>query len=178
MVLAGVHLAGRYSDLARLRVCDVERTDEGLKVTPWVRKNWPGGTPDGLWLVRTDNAQLDPVAAMDEWLAERSQLGPGWLFPAWRAGGWVVDEPVSYDHYSAYLAALGAAAGVGPVTSHTLRRSTAQLLWDQGANEAELMRLLGHRDTRTLNRYLRKERSAGAGGQIVERYVHHAAGNA
>lgn len=169
VVLTMFHLAARYSDLARLSTDDVRRTEEGWRVVPWVRKNWPGGTPDGLWLVPTRDPLFDPVAAMDTWMEFRGPLGDGYLFCGFD-GAWHRDEPFSYDQLDVFMRRVGATAGFGALSSGVFRRTMTQLLTAQGATDAELMRLLGHRDTRTLRRYQSKKAAPSAGEQLVALY--------
>lgn len=169
--LTQLHLAGRHDDLANLTLEDVARRPEGWRVVPWVRKNWPGGTPDGLWLVPTRDPRFDPVAAMDAWMEFRRTLSnTGYVFCRFRAGAWRPDEHIWYPHHNRFITDLGRLAGVGHITTHTLRRSTAQILVAQGASEPELLRLLGHRDLRTLHVYLQRSGPTSAAAQMVELY--------
>jgi integrase len=169
--LTQLHLAGRHDDLANLTLDDVVRRPEGWRVVPWVRKNWPGGTPDGLWLVPTRDRRFDPVAAMDAWMEFRRTLSDtGYVFCRFRAGAWRPDEHIWYPHHNRFVTELGRLAGVGHITTHTLRRSTAQVLAAQGASEPELLRLLGHRDLRTLRVYQQRSGPTSAAAQMLELY--------
>lgn len=169
VVLTIFHLAARYSDLARLRTDDVCRTEEGWRVVPWVRKNWPGGTPDGLWLVPTRDSLFDPVTAMDAWMEFRAPLGDGALFCHFD-GTWHPDKSFDYDQLDTFLRRLGVAAGLGPMSSGVFRRTMTQLLTAQGATDTALIRLLGQRDTKSLRRYQSKKAAPSAGEQIVGLY--------
>lgn len=169
MLMSLLHLAARHSDVARLKMGDLERTEQGWRIVPWKRKNWPGGTPDGLWLVPTKDPLFDPVQAMDEWMEFREPLGDGYVFPLFD-GAWHPTKPTAFQQLQNYLGRLGRSAGLGHLTSGVFRRSMTQLLTDQGASESELLRLLGHRDTRTLRRYQTKKHAPSAAEQMVRLY--------
>lgn len=80
LLLTAWHLALRGSEIGDIRLEDLRRDDRGY--TAWLgrTKNDQIATGTPLSLLRTQDPQLDPVTALDAWLAYRRPAGPGAVF--------------------------------------------------------------------------------------------------
>lgn len=150
IVLCGLYLGLRVSEIVKLRVEDVDLAEK----TAFVRegkgkKDRFLPVPDGL------------VEPLREWVAGRIV---GWLFPSPRNP----DRHLTTRSVQYLLDKLKATAGiVRRCTPHVMRHSYATSLLRSGADICEVQRLLGHSSIQTTSRYLHVDTSRLKG--VVDR---------
>lgn len=133
----------RVSELCRMGVGDVDpaggtaRVTEGKGARDRVA---PIGTEAGKWLSKY-LAEARPLLVGDRDVDA--------LFVSYRGRAW------SDQMAAIHLKDLGRAAGLRVnLTCHVIRRTTATRLLSRGASPVEVSALLGHRDVRSLGRYV------------------------
>ena len=125
IILLGYASAMRRSELAALRLDDIEFKPGGVMLT--IRRSKTDQYADGqvVAVVHGQHAATDPVAALDTWLRHRG-AEPGRLFTSLRSGP-VTGEPISGEAISIVLRKRARAAGLAAerITAHSLRAGHA-----------------------------------------------------
>lgn len=138
--------AARCEEVLRLDIEDLDRPNRRART---IRK---GGDPDEL-MYDTRTARL-----LGQLIGKRT-TGPLFLSDRIPRDGTVpaadIDPESGRRRMTYRTAARRLAAATGGWTPHDLRHSRLTHAGEDGATEADLMNLSGHRDRRTLQRYLR-----------------------
>lgn len=96
--------------------------------------------------------------ALRAWLAVAAPARP--LFRSFTAHGVLTDRRLSVRAVANIVAARAAAAGIGPLAPHDLRRTFGTTLLARGADVLIVQSLMGHSDPRTTKRYDRRAEGA------------------
>jgi site-specific recombinase XerD len=157
LLLAGFAGGFRRSELAALRVEDLETTPDGLVVRLGRSKTDQEGQGRAVALPYGSDPQTCPVRALRAWL-EQAGIGAGPVFRAIDRFGLVSVRALHADSV-AYLVKR-AAGRIGLETAvyagHSLRAGLATQAAMNGASELAIMRQTGHRSLATVRRYIRE----------------------
>lgn len=164
LLLVGFAGAMRRSELAAIRVADLEHTERGLRLTLSQTK---GSQIEAVTVpLPYGDTELCPVRALERWLAA-AEFGEGPVFRRiWRAKQAVAGEPtplprIGADALTAQSVALvvqarAVAAGFGrrELGGHSLKRGALTTGMDRGVHPAKLKRLGRHKSFDVLGEYL------------------------
>ena len=162
ILLVGWHLGLRGSEIGTLQLSDVRRDDAGY--TAWLTrtKNDQLGIGTPLSLLPTRDPLLDPVRALDAWIAYRAAAGDGALFcridgaqcrphRGVTAGDDVLDIVKSWANGAGLVGRYGA---------HSLRIGFVVTALRNGATIAEIMTVTRQRSPEMVGYYGRAEQAA------------------
>ena len=110
--------AFRRSELVALRVEDIRRDGEGVRVV--IRRSKADQEGEGATVAIPHGDRLRPVAALDAWLAA-ARVAEGFLFRRIGRAGQVTDEPMSDRAVARLVQAAAKAAGHDPACSAAIR---------------------------------------------------------
>jgi len=157
LLLAGFAGGFRRSELAALRVEDLEATPDGLIVRLGRSKTDQEGQGRAVALPYGSDPLTCPVRALQAWL-ERAGITAGPLFRAVDRDGRAGGRALHADSVG-YLVKR-AAGRVGLETAeyagHSLRAGLATQAAMNGASELAIMKQTGHRSLNTVRKYIRE----------------------
>jgi len=156
LLLIGFAGAFRRSELAAIRVEDVEETREGLLLrlsrskTDQEAKGREVAVPYG------STPETCPVRACRDWIGA-AQIKEGPLFRRIDRNGHLNERALHKDSIGLIVKRAAAAAGLDPkiYAGHSLRAGFCTQAFMNGAREFDIMRQTGHRSLDTLRKYIR-----------------------
>jgi integrase len=177
IMVLGMTTGLRGSGLANLELSDVTYAPQGLLIRERYSKTDQVGRGRTIGIYRGEQADTCPVRVLDEWLRVRgNEAGP--LFckvrPLHNTGRtpkgkfncgrrkcheWKVDlkVPTNRETINRQVRAAVAMIGLDPATygSHSLRAGCATVAAENGASEAAIMRVTGHKTSAMVRKYIR-----------------------
>ena len=145
----------RRSELVALRVDDLARVPEGLRVR--VRRSKTDQEGKGAVIAVPEGRRLRPVARLQEWL-ERAGVADGFLFRRLsRAGERALPSPMSDRAVARVVQARVAAAGYDPArfAGHSLRAGFLTSAARAGASVFKMQEQSRHKSIQVLSTYVR-----------------------
>lgn len=157
LLLAGFAGGFRRSELAALRVEDLETTPDGLVVRLGRSKTDQEGQGRPVALPFGSDPETCPVRALRAWV-EEAGITDGPLFRAIDRRGLVSQRALHADSvgYLVKRAAAGAGLETGDYAGHSLRAGLATQAAMNGASELAIMKQTGHRSLATVRKYIRE----------------------
>ena len=146
--------AFRRSELVALRVEDIRRDAEGIRVV--IRRSKADQEGEGAVVAIPHGDRLRPVAALDAWLAA-GRVAEGFVFRRIRRAGQVTDEPMSDRAVARLVQAVAKAAGYDPALfgGHSLRAGFITSAARTGASIFKIQEISRHRSLQVLAGYVR-----------------------
>jgi site-specific recombinase XerD len=157
LLLAGFAGGFRRSELAALRVADLETTPDGLIVRLGRSKTDQEGQGRPVALPYGSDPRTCPVRAILAWL-EQAGITAGPLFRAVDRQGLVSDRALHSDSVGYLVKRAAGRAGFETMeyAGHSLRAGLATQAAMNGASELEIMKQTGHRSLTTVRKYIRE----------------------
>lgn len=157
LLLAGFAGGFRRSELAALRVADLETAPDGIIVRLGRSKTDPEGQGRAVGLPYGSDPQTCPVRALRTWL-DRAGITAGPLFRAVDRLGRVRELPLHPDSvgYLVKRAATRIGLESAGYAGHSLRAGLATQAAMNGASEMDIMKQTGHRSLATVRKYIRE----------------------
>jgi site-specific recombinase XerD len=157
LLLAGFAGGFRRSELASLRVEDLETTPDGLIVRLGRSKTDQEGQGRPVALPYGADPRTCPVGAIRDWL-ERARIKAGPLFRAIDRHGLVSDHALHTDSVGYLVKRAAGSAGLETAryAGHSLRAGLATQAAMNGASELAIMKQTGHRSLATVRKYIRE----------------------
>ncbi|MGA2132390.1 MAG: site-specific integrase [Bryobacteraceae bacterium] len=157
LLLVGFAGGFRRSELAAIRMEDLESTPEGIIVRLRRSKTDPEGYGRPVALPYGSDPLTCPVRTLRSWL-ERARITTGPLFRAVSRLGVVSRRPLNSDSVAYLVKRATAAAGLEAAgyAGHSLRAGLATQAAMNGANEWAIMKQTGHRSLTTVRKYIRE----------------------
>ncbi len=157
LLLAGFAGGFRRSELAALRVQDLEATPDGLIVRLRRSKTDPEGQGRPVALPYGSDPRTCPVRAVRAWL-EQAAITAGPLFRAIGRRGAVSQQPLHPDSVAYLVKRAAERAGLEALdyAGHSLRAGLATQAAMNGASELAIMKQTGHRSLATVRKYIRE----------------------
>jgi integrase len=145
------------SELAALRVADLETTPDGLIVRLGRSKTDQEGQGRPVALPYGSDPRTCPVRAIRAWL-EQAGITDGPLFRAVDRQGLVSDRALHADSVGYLVKRAAGRAGFETMeyAGHSLRAGLATQAAMNGASELEIMKQTGHRSLTTVRKYIRE----------------------
>jgi integrase len=158
LFLVGFAGAFRRSELARINVCDLSFTKDGVVIDVHISKTDQEGAGRKVGLPFGQNPDTCPVMAIRSWLSE-AQISEGPLFRKVGRHGHPSKRGLNRDSIGVILKLAAARAGMSPETienlgAHSLRAGHVTQATVSGVSERVIMRQTGHKSTATLRRYI------------------------
>jgi integrase len=146
--------AFRRSELVALRVEDIRRDAEGIRVV--IRRSKADQEGEGATVAIPHGDRLRPVAALDAWLAA-ARVAEGFVFRRIGRAGQVTDEPMSDRAVARLVQAVARAAGYDPALfgGHSLRAGFITSAARMGASIFKIQEISRHRSLQVLAGYVR-----------------------
>ena len=146
--------AFRRSELVALRVEDIRRDAEGIRVV--IRRSKADQEGEGATVAIPHGDRLRPVAALDAWLAA-ARVAEGFVFRRIGRAGQVTDEPMSDRAVARLVQAVARAAGYDPALfgGHSLRAGFITSAARTGASIFKIQEISRHRSLQVLAGYVR-----------------------
>jgi integrase len=150
----GMAGAFRRSELVALRLEDVARVPEGLRIT--IRRSKTDQDGAGLAIAIPDGRRLKPKILLESWIA-RAGIVDGFLFRRLTAGGVVTPSPMSDRAVARLVQARAAAAGyvAGDFGGHSLRAGFLTAAARSGASIFKMREVSRHKSMQVLADYVR-----------------------
>ncbi|HUD98327.1 MAG TPA: site-specific integrase [Bryobacteraceae bacterium] len=157
LLLVGFAGGFRRSELAALRIEDLETTPDGLIVRLGRSKTDPEGQGRPVALPFGSDSQTCPVRAVRTWL-EQAGIANGPLFRAIDRFGRLNERALHPDSVGYLVKRAAGQAGLVTVeyAGHSLRAGLATQAAMNGASELAIMKQTGHRSLATVRRYIRE----------------------
>lgn len=159
LLLLGLAGGYRVSELASLRVDDVELVDEGAIVVLRSSKTDQAGGGFYKGIPYGGHAETCPVSHLRAWLGllPTSPDGGGPLFRGVDRHGNLSGRPMVPDSVSRVVKKRAKKAGLDPsrYSGHSLRAGLVTAASEGGAHDKDIMRQTAHRSLATLHRYRR-----------------------
>jgi site-specific recombinase XerD len=157
LLLVGFAGGFRRSELAALRVEDLEATPDGLIVRLGKSKTDQEGQGRKVALPFGSDPQTCPVRTLDAW-RHQGGITSGPVFRAIGRGGAVSDRALHADSVGYLVKRAAARAGLesAAYAAHSLRAGLATQAATNGASEYAIMKQTGHRSLATVRRYIRE----------------------
>jgi integrase len=155
LILIGFGAGRRRSELANLRVEHVTIDPKGLVIWIPMSKTDQYGTGFRVAIPKARVRALCPVVAWQAWL-KTIGVSEG---PAWRhvdRHGHLRTQGLSGNAIWQIMRRAQLAAGVDPLSPHSLRSGVVTELHNRGATDAQIMAVTGHRDPRSVATYRRR----------------------
>jgi integrase len=150
----GMAGAFRRSELVALRLSDLERVPEGLRVTIQRSKTDQDGA--GATIAIPEGTRLRPAARLDVWITQAG-LADGFLFRRLTPAGLVTPSPMSDRAVARLVQARAAAAGYPPeeFAGHSLRAGFLTAAARTGASVFKMREVSRHKSMQVLADYVR-----------------------
>jgi site-specific recombinase XerD len=157
LLLAGFAGGFRRSELAALRVADLETTPDGLLVRLGRSKTDQEGQGRPVALPFGSDPQTCPVRALRDWLGQAG-ITSGPVFRAIDRHGLVSGQALHADSVGYLVKRAARRAGLETVeyAAHSLRAGLATQAAMNGASELAIMKQTGHRSLATVRKYIRE----------------------
>jgi len=157
LLLAGFAGGFRRSELAALRVEDLETTPDGLIVRLGKSKTDQEGQGRPVAVPYGSDPATCPVRALRAWL-EQVRITSGPLFRAINRFGRVSEGPLHADSVAYLVKRAAGRAGLETMeyAGHSLRAGLATQAAMNGASELSIMKQTGHRSLATVRKYIRE----------------------
>lgn len=157
LLLAGFAGGFRRSELAALRVVDLETAPDGLIMRLGRSKTDQEGRGRAVALPYGSDPQTCPVRALDTWLRQAG-ITDGPLFRAIDRYGQISGQALHADSVGYLVKRAAARAGLetGQYAGHSLRAGLATQAAMNGASELAIMKQTGHRSLGTVRKYIRE----------------------
>jgi integrase len=157
LLLAGFAGGFRRSELAALRVADLETTPDGLIVRLGRSKTDQEGQGRPVALPFGSDPQTCPVRALRAWL-DQAGITAGPLFRAIDRHGLVSRQALHADSVGYLVKRAAGRAGLETIAyaAHSLRAGLATQAAMNGASELAIMKQTGHRSLATVRKYIRE----------------------
>jgi site-specific recombinase XerD len=157
LLLVGFAGGFRRSELAALRVEDLETTPDGLIVRLGKSKTDQEGQGRKVALPFGSDPQTCPVRTLDAW-RDQGGITAGPVFRAIGRGGAVGGRALHADSVGYLVKRAAARAGLesAEYAGHSLRAGLATQAATNGASESAIMKQTGHRSLATVRRYIRE----------------------
>lgn len=157
LLLAGFAGGFRRSELAALRVEDLEVTADGLIVRLGRSKTDQEGQGRAVGLPYGSTPDSCPVRAVRAWV-EQAGITAGPLFRAIDRFGLVAEQALHADSVGYLVKRAVGQAGfeTGDYAGHSLRAGLATQAAMNGASELAIMKQTGHRSLATVRKYIRE----------------------
>lgn len=167
MLLIGFAGGFRRSELVAVRLRDIKRTPNGIRITLPFSKTDQAGAGMDKFINRATDPELCPVRALDSWLSQSNIRSIGldaWVFPGFGSRGQLRSTHLS-DKMVALLAQnLAKRAGFPnwkELGGHSLRAGFITSALRQGNAEWKVRRQTGHRSSQAFRRYIRGQHDGG-----------------
>jgi site-specific recombinase XerD len=156
LLLVGFAGAFRRSELAALRVEDVEATKEGLLIRIGRSKTDQEGKGREAAIPYGSTPDTCPVRACRDWI-EAASLEEGPLFRRIDRHDHISLRALHKDSIGSIVKRAAVRAGLDPeaYAGHSLRAGFCTQAYVNGAREFDIMRQTGHRSLETLRKYIR-----------------------
>lgn len=156
ILLLGFAGAFRRSELAALKVGDVEFVEEGLKVTLRRSKTDQDGKGFVKAIAYGSDPRSCPVRALRRWLDDAG-INQGAIFRRVNRHGRLSESGISGQVVAIVLKRSCDSIGLetAKFSGHSLRAGCATQSAINGASEATIMRMTGHRSVNMVRRYIR-----------------------
>jgi len=156
LLLVGFAGAFRRSELAAIRVEDVEETKEGLLIHIPRSKTDPEAKGREAALPYGSTPETCPVRAWRDWMAA-AKVESGPLFRRIDRHSHINSRALHKDSIGGIVKRAARAAGLDPkiYAGHSLRAGFCTQAYVNGAREFDIMRQTGHRSLDTLRKYIR-----------------------
>jgi site-specific recombinase XerD len=157
LLLAGFAGGFRRSELAALRVEDLETTPDGLVVRLGTSKTDQEGQGRPVALPYGSDPRTCPVRAIRAWV-DQAGITAGPLFRAIDRVGLVSDHALHTDSVGYLVKRAAGRAGLetADYAGHSLRSGLATQAAMNGASELAIMKQTGHRSLATVRKYIRE----------------------
>jgi len=168
LLLIGFAAALRRSELTRLNVADIERTDGGIFVH--IRRSKTDQTGEGHAVPVPRGSRLRPVEALDDWIAAAA-ISDGPVFRAVRRGGHCQKSALTDHAVACIIKRYAKAAGLDPAlfSGHSLRAGFVTSALEAGSDVLRVMDITRHTSVQTLKGYDRRAKAFQnhAGGKFL-----------
>ena len=156
LVLAGFAGGFRRSELARIHICDLKFSTDGVVVTVQKSKTDQEGAGREVGLPFGSSADTCPVRALGQWL-DKAGIREGPVFRSVGRYGHVSKRGLHKDSIGKLLKRAAARAGmnINPLGGHSLRAGCVTQAAMNGVREFVIMKQTGHKTVTTLRRYIR-----------------------
>jgi site-specific recombinase XerD len=156
LLLIGFAGAFRRSELAAIRVEDVEETKEGLLVRILRSKTDPEGKGREAAIPYGSTPETCPVRAWRDWMTA-AKIASGPLFRHIDRHNHINPRGLHRDSIGGIVKRAVSAAGLDPkiYAGHSLRAGFCTQAYLNGAREFDIMRQTGHHSLDTLRKYIR-----------------------
>ena len=157
LLLAGFAGGFRRSELAGLRIEDLETTPDGLIVRLGRSKTDQEGQGRSVALPYGSDPETCPVRALRAWLEHAGTMA-GPVFRAIDRCGLVSDKRLHADSIGYLVKRAAGLAGLetAEYAGHSLRSGLATQAAMNGASELAIMKQTGHRSLATVRKYIRE----------------------
>jgi site-specific recombinase XerD len=157
MLLAGFAGGFRRSELAALRVENVETTPDGLIIRLGRSKTDQEGQGRAVALPYGSDPRTCPVRALRAWL-DQAGIASGPVFRAVDRCGLASDQALHADSVAFLVKRAAGRAGLetAAYAGHSLRAGLATQAAMNGASELAIMKQTGHRSLATVRKYIRE----------------------
>jgi integrase len=157
LLLAGFAGGFRRSELAALRVADLETTPDGLIVRLGRSKTDQEGQGRPVALPFGSDPQTCPVRALRAWL-DQAGITAGPLFRAIDRRGLLSGQALHADSVGYLVKRAAGRAGLETVeyAAHSLRAGLATQAAMNGASDLAIMKQTGHRSLTAVRKYIRE----------------------
>ena len=157
LLLAGFAGGFRRSELAALRVEDLEATQDGVIVRLGRSKTDQEGQGRPVALPYGSDPETCPVRALRAWV-EQAGIGSGPIFRAIDRFGRMSSQALHADSVGYLVKRAVARAGLesAAYAGHSLRAGLATQAAMNGASELAIMKQTGHRSLVTVRKYIRE----------------------
>lgn len=157
VLLLGLAMAARRSELVALDLEDLEERDRGLRVRIRFSKTDQEGRGAVIGIPRTGHPELCPVGAVRAWI-EGAELTAGPLFRAVDRHGRVSADRLGSREIARIVKAGASRIGLAPdqYAAHSLRSGFATAAAEGGAEERDIMRQTRHASERMVRRYIQE----------------------
>lgn len=154
LLVIGMAAALRRSELAALRLGDIARVPEGLRVT--IRRSKTDQEGAGATIAIPDGQRLRPKALLEAWI-EMAGIPDGPLFRRLTAAGQVSADPMSDRAIARLVQARAGAAGypAADFGGHSLRAGFLTAAARAGASVFKMQEVSRHRSMQVLAGYVR-----------------------
>jgi site-specific recombinase XerD len=168
LLLIGFAAALRRSELTKLNVADIERTDGGIFLHIRRSKTDQDGAGHAVPIPR--GSRLRPVEALDTWL-DAAAITEGPLFRPIRRGGHVQVGALTDHAVARIVKARAKAANLDPTlfSGHSLRAGFVTSALEAGSDVLRVMDITRHTSVQTLKGYDRRAKAFQnhAGGKFL-----------
>lgn len=156
LILLGFVGAFRRSELAQVRIDDIEEAPQGLVVHIPRRKNDQEGLGTDIPVPYGEHPETCPVRAIKRWI-DQSGITEGPLFREVDRHGNVMDEALSDQTVARVVKRTAKKAGMDwkNYSGHSLRAGFATSAAAADVGEYDIMRQTGHHSLEVLRRYIR-----------------------